>query len=180
MSFSRLRALIRADSEDKSPLWQIVYWYGFLAAFTSVVALVTLSVAPAMITGRAIPPSTFRPPVWLLLICFLLGGLLGAVCGWCVGRFVDAAASDNPRLAFPLLFLAFFLPPACILSGWMVLISISGESIGKPLASLGVLVAGCAINCYSFHRNGWPSNFAANGDQSRDSDSSAASNVDQP
>lgn len=120
-----------------------------------------LRVAPGMIqlaTGRPVSISGFSPPVWLLCVVLMLGGLIGAACGLLVGRFVNAAASDNPRLAIPLLFVVLFVPPACMLAGWTWALIAVNDGVGKSLAYLGVLLFGDAVTCYSFHRDGWPEN----------------------
>ena len=118
-----------------------------------------LRVAPGMIqsaTGRPVSSSGLNPSVWVLCLGFLAGGLIGAVCGLCVGRFVNSVATESPSVALPLLFVVLFVPPACILAAWTMAFIAANEGTGEPLAWLGVLVAGCAINCYRWRRKGWP------------------------
>lgn len=169
MNIDRLQALIRETRNDKSPLWEMVYWYGINAAFTSAGALAMLRVMPGMIqiaTGRPASSSVLNPPVWVLCLVLVVGGLIGAACGLCVGRFVNSAASDHPRLAFPLLFVVLFVPQACILAAWTMALIAASQGVDQPVAWLGALVAGCAINCYRWRRKGWPGAMPNNDQQS--------------
>jgi len=154
MKLSRLRAVIRETWNGDSPLWNIVCWYGILSAcYASPAAFGMFRAASLFLTGRSSP---FPPLKSALIVGFVLFGLVGAACGLCVGRFVNSVATDHPKMAFPLLFVVQLVPPACILAVWTMAQIAANQGVGRPLAYLEVVVAGCAINCYRWRRKGWP------------------------